>query len=141
MISIEYIAGLFDGEGYISFNYTSSGYLKCQVGLSIGCKEVLEAIQQVFPEVEIYEKKGTNHKLYTMFISGTSAKNFVGTMQKHCIVKHEDIAMYFEWLALPKAQPRQMTDIIRDTRKAFHEKFKAMRERQKAQGIVRASSN
>lgn len=139
MITHEYIAGLFDGKGYISFNYTASGYLKCQIGVSIGCREVLEAIRAQYTEGEVYQKEGTNHKLCTLFISGTNAARFLTDIQPHCIVKREDIQMYFEWLKLPKALPRKMTDEVKQCREAFYQRFKQIRERQKTQGIVRHS--
>lgn len=124
----EYIAGLFDGEGYISFTLRKDfGYLKCEVGISVSNETVINQLHELFPEGKHYTKAGTNRMLHHFYLSGNNARRFINAIRPHIIVKQDVVDWYDEWSNLPLAQPRNMTDEIMGARVDFFERYKQSR--------------
>lgn len=128
MLTAEYIAGLFDGEGYISFTLRKDyGYLKCELGISVSNETVINMLHEQFPEGKHYTKLGTNRVLHHFYLSGNNALRFINTIRPHVIIKQDVVEWYDEWQNLPLAQPCNMTNEIMQARVDFFERYKLAR--------------
>lgn len=128
MLTAEYIAGLFDGEGYISFTLRKDfGYLKCEVGISISNETVINLLHEQFPEGKHYTKPGTNRVLHHFYLSGNNAKRFINVIRPHVVIKQDVVDWYDEWCSLPLAPPRGMTDEVMQVRIDFLARYKEAR--------------
>lgn len=125
-VSNEYLAGLFDGEGFITFTFKPSGYINCEVCISMNAPELTAMLQELFPESRVHSDK-SKRGILKWVIPGGKADAFITALEPFVIFKKPDFAWYRRWQSLPKAQPRNMTEEILQYRLDFIKEYKEWR--------------
>lgn len=125
-VSKEYLAGLFDGEGWLTFTKMPSGYIKCEVGISMIAPELTTMLSGMFPESRCHLDK-SKAGVVKWVISGNYAEPFISLLEPYVIFKQPDFAWYRRWQNLPKAKPRQMSQEVMDARIQFIAEYKEWR--------------
>lgn len=135
MLSSEYIAGLFDGEGYVTLHGRKDGYIMCYVGIVMQDTRVLDLLLQQFPESVIYghdkNNKLSNGNCSSWRLNSKSAKVFVDTILPYCILKQEDLQWYLDWYNLSRNTTNKLTEQTKVERTKFVEAYKAWRATRK----------
>jgi len=98
-MSVEYAAGLFDGEGCVLFYY-SAGRITCGLNLSNCDSRALYFMQDMFGgRVRQTEKAGKRGKVHAMGIwevTGEEAEIAAMSMLPHSILKREQLSLFLE---------------------------------------------
>ncbi len=129
MLHNAYVAGIFDGEGHISFLLRKdTGYLKCEIGISGSEPELMDALLEKYPEGNVFGHDSTNRQMYNFRISGTYLARFMSDIREFVLVKQKELAFYDEWLAQPQDQPRNRTQATTDWRADFIMRYKQWRK-------------
>ena len=108
MVSYEYIAGFFDGEGHITISYDSKKnnyFLVCSIANTN--KQVLDEIQKVTGGHVIFHKGSEHrHPHYRLSFYTKQAYDFIRAIHPHVIVKRMecDIALEFVKSLRPTGQ-------------------------------------
>ena len=120
LISNQYIAGYFDGEGCVTIQLSKKG--KCysiQVSITSIDFEPLNTIHQIFNGTLIYLKKSEKCKnwqnIWRWQVVSGDAYNFLITIQPYCILKKKqvDLAIEFqEYLQATKNNRRNRRGIF-----------------------------
>lgn len=130
-ISAEYLAGLYDGEGWITFGKMPSGYVKCEIGMSMaGVLPFMEELKRMFPNSRIHAKdfgKLTKAQVYKWCFSGSKAEEFVSFIEPHVLFKEPDLQWFRRWQNLPKDRPRNRTQETADALQLFIDEYKQWR--------------
>lgn len=95
--SIDYIAGLFDGEGYITVDFyrrETHRFTRCQIkaGVSLCHRPTIEALQELFGGIininNSANKKNKNHRIvFAWVLSGRNACEFLEIISPVLILK------------------------------------------------------
>lgn len=100
MISVEYVAGLFDGEGCINIctSNPSKGQTRTRLRASIGNthREVLLLIQSVFGG-SIRVLKGHHKPVYVLHWDGGNAISFLSSVAPYLIIKSDQASLAAEY--------------------------------------------
>lgn len=136
MFSAEYLAGLFDGEGYVTMHGRNDGYVMCYIGMVMHNKTILEKLLQQFPESVMYEhdrnNKLSNSVGLSWRINSRSAKAFVDLIYPYCVLKQEDLNWYYDWYNLSKSSTAGLTAEVRKERIELINNYKKWRASKKA---------
>lgn len=99
MLSVEYLAGLFDGEGYIIVDHrrlSTHRVERCQikVGISLVYKPVIQKLADQFHGVlnvndSAHRKSPRNRIVYAWVASSKPAVSFLRLVTPHLIIKRE----------------------------------------------------
>lgn len=130
MLSAEYLAGLFDGEGWITFSYKSNGYIMCNVGISLANVNMITSLCDQFPESNLYEKEKSklgNKQVYMFRLTGHKAQKFIDLIEPHVILKKEDLAFYKKWKCTCRNTTTKLTAVDLAAREAFIKEYKEFR--------------
>lgn len=127
-ISEQYLAGLFDGEGWVTFTLRpDTGYLRCAVGIGMTLNEDIQPkLLEMYPESVLHQKEQKH--IYKWEIAGASAQRFIDAIRPYIIIKRADIQWFDRWSALPKARPRNMSPEILQSRIDFMQEYKEWRQ-------------
>lgn len=136
MLDSRYIAGLFDGEGYLTMHGRNDGYVMCYVGIVMHDRRILDLLLTQFPESVLYVHD-INNKLSknagsSWRINSRGAENFVRSIYPHCIVKREDLRWYFKWLELSRSTTTRLTTEQKEQRNILVQNYKVWRAINKA---------
>jgi hypothetical protein len=95
--SIEYVAGLFDGEGYITVDFyrkETGRFTRCQIksGISLTHRPTIEALAGRFGGVlnvnPSANRRNSNHRVvYAWALSGASSQDFLASVLPFLIIK------------------------------------------------------
>ncbi len=102
MISNEYVAGLFDGEGYVGVSLNPvHGTWKFQVTITNNYLPVLEGIQRVFGGSLVQPKHADDGRegksSWTWNTYSKNAKNFLRAIEPHSIIKRRQIELALQY--------------------------------------------
>jgi len=126
----QYVAGLFDADGYVTMTYREdSKYLKIDVGISMIKNQALEQLHKQFPESRLYDGGNSKPNMYQWRVSNNKALIFVQFITPYVVVKANDIDFYYKWYDLPQARPRNMNDSILQARLSLMEEYKKFRRK------------
>ena len=85
-----YLAGLFDGEGWVSVSYnTKQNFYWLQVGIKMVNQEVIEYVNSIYPG-KIYVESPDNPEwldTYKWMVNGAKAKPFIEAILPYSKVK------------------------------------------------------
>lgn len=132
MLNLDYVAGLFDSEGWITFTMKANGYIMCNVGISMVEEKMIDALCAQFPGSNKYRKdqnKLGTKPVYMFRLTGLKAEHFVNEMVTRCYIKQPDLEFYFEWLNLSRQTTNKLQSDTIAARKAFIIKYKLFRNR------------
>lgn len=108
MLSIEYLAGLFDGEGYITIDHRrkmSHRVERCQIkcGISLVYKPLIEQLADQFDGIvnvndSAHRKNPRNRIVYAWVASSTVAVKFIRDVHPFLIIKRAqaDLALQLQ---------------------------------------------
>lgn len=104
-LELPYVAGIFDGEGYITINkyrHPSGRHIRYQLHVGIGMtdKPVIEAIAKQFGGMSTsYKspKKVTHRRVFEWRVSSKSAVPFLKAVQPWLMVKKEQAKLVLEF--------------------------------------------
>ena len=105
-LSIPYVAGLFDGEGYITVTYyraESFKYTRCQIKAGIGLTYA-PIIQQLCDQFggllnindSAHKRSAKNRICYAWVIASIKAADFLRHVQPHLVIKREQCDLAIE---------------------------------------------
>lgn len=105
MVSKEYLAGLFDGEGHVSITWSrNSGYArspKLCVKLTNSHLPVIETVKEMYGGHIYKVKKGkeTYLQVYTISLTVEESKRFLHDLMPHLIIKKRQAELALEFSA------------------------------------------
>lgn len=118
MINILYLAGYFDGEGFVTVQFHSwvrrgkqySGY-QLHTGIGNTYKPLLDEVQQEFGgKIDIGKKRLPQHRqFYTWRATGDTARNFLQSLLPYLYEKKEQVNLA---LQMPHNAVRDENDLI-----------------------------
>ena len=93
-----YLAGAFDGDGWVCANFGRSG-CRLGVGQQIGSIALLIAFLSRFGGTISIHSSGTGTRQATIQwqASGQAARKAIAELHKHCLVKKEQLEMALRW--------------------------------------------
>lgn len=134
MLSAKYLAGYYDGEGFLTMSMRKDGYMMAHVGVVTSDLDLVDDIKDQFPEARVY-KRGPNHlakkTCVNLRFTTKKAKRFVDYIYPHVRLKKEELDFYYECYNLGKSQGRKLSGTIKEQRRTLHKRYKAYRERMK----------
>jgi len=95
MLSVEYIAGIFDGEGSIHVASPHCEYLRVQISISNQHRLVLELIKQRFPR-GLITKANTGFIFYVYQLP--VCKHFLETLLPYLVIKREAVMFILPYI-------------------------------------------
>jgi predicted transcriptional regulator len=98
MVSLEYLAGVFDGEGYVGVNVMQGGYMGVRLSVTNNNRGVLELFQQQFDgRIATPNAKGAGGASWTWQLYGPKAIVFLKSIQPFVVIKKPqvDLAVQF----------------------------------------------
>ncbi len=96
MISLDYVAGLFDGEGTIYYDKRCNRYI---VRITNTNLEALQIVRDFLNMGRIYVDMRKGKKIYNLQIAKKSdVRRFIELMRNKCIIKRQRIEEYMRWL-------------------------------------------
>lgn len=135
MLSAEYLAGLFDGEGYFTMCSRKDYYIMCWIGIVMHDRRVLDILLKQFPESVIYGHDKNNRLSanvgYSWRLNTRNAKPFVDLIYPHCIIKVEDLDWYYRWLNLPRNSTTKLSEETKVQRKILTDEYTLWRTSKK----------
>lgn len=93
MLTPEYVAGFFDGEGCVYVDNTKEKVYVLKITLAQNTKLILEKIKEIYGG-NIYTRQPTSTKQYEVYqwtASGQEAFNFILSIIPHSIVKQQEL--------------------------------------------------
>jgi len=100
MLSLDYLAGLFDGEGCINISHrgVSRGTARTMLRVSLGNTHgaLLDAIQQQHGGL-IRTLKGRNKPVYVLVWSDLKAENFLRVIRDRLVIKRAEADLAIEY--------------------------------------------
>jgi hypothetical protein len=97
MSKLHYLAGLFDGEGYITINkfqYPNSTHTRYQLicGINMTNPAGIEVAQELFGgTIHFQERRNPNHKnLHAWVLGSQMAAKFLAKVRPHLLVKRKE---------------------------------------------------
>lgn len=104
-LSMEYIAGLFDGEGCITIRQHTKrdGRVQHYISLNITniYKPLLESLKELFGGVVRIKPKSQlgNLQVYTWELNGIMCSEFINSIITHSIIKQEQLQVGLDFIA------------------------------------------
>jgi len=136
MLSAEYLAGLFDGEGYFTMHGRNDGYVMCYIGIVMHDRRILDKLLVQFPKSVIYGHDKNNRLSSNVGnswrLNSRQAKEFVDMIYPYLIIKQEDLDWYYRWLALARNTTTKLTEEMKMQRNALVDEYKLWRASKKA---------
>jgi hypothetical protein len=93
MISVEYAAGFFDGEGCVQVGKNGS----ISVRITNTNLQTLEEFQRKFGGTVLPRRQRANKPQYVWSVYGDAAVEFAKTILPFCIEKHKAISLILDW--------------------------------------------
>ncbi len=91
-ITSQWLAGFFDGEGYVTAYLQGNGNVNMRVGITQKNKYVLMLIMLHFPGIFVTHKKvspkGSHYTCYSIHWEGRKAVPFLKAIKDYVVVKH-----------------------------------------------------
>lgn len=104
MVSYEYIAGFFDGEGYVAFTKRhKTNKIELVVSMANTHRQVMDEIQKVAGSIVTFHK-GYHGFMphYRLTFCGRKALEFLIAIQPYSVVKREEIDLALEFIKIMK---------------------------------------
>ena len=128
MISLKYIAGLFDADGYVGISNWCNGksfILKCSV--SNTDLNILELIQKDYGgriNVNVIKNKNHSHQ-FSLNFNGDDTFTFLNLILPYTVIKHDQIELA---LTFPRNMDRSyLTNDVKSKRLSIYNKLKKMK--------------
>ena len=97
LISDQYIAGFFDGEGCVTWVRSRPEYRTMSVTIVQKKPEILYLIQKKYGG-KIYFKKDKSHCAYWRICRVIDIRNFLSKIKPYCVVKLPDVIIALEYV-------------------------------------------
>lgn len=135
MLSKDYIAGLFDGEGYVTIHGRSDNYIMCYIGIVMQDTTVLDLLQQQFPMSKLYghdkNNKLSRRQCTDWRLTSLNAKEFVDLIYSTSLLKKEDLDWYYAWYDLSRNTTNKLSEATINKRQQFlidYKEWRALRK-------------
>lgn len=126
MISLEYVAGFFDGEGYVGLELQRSGSIQVHISITNTRPEPLYLLQQEFGgHIQDYVPKGGNNKrAFRWQLNGNLALTFLRLIHGHLIIKKGISELAISVLVLKQHEklPKELKEDIIRTAKSLNKR-------------------
>lgn len=113
-ITLEYIAGLFDGEGSVTLTKrTARDTNFIALTLCNTHREVINDIQEMFGKGSIHKSPGVNMPVYNWYVSHASASYCGQLLLPYLRIKKEEVRLALEWAEQQQSIGRQARAFFR----------------------------
>lgn len=101
VLTPQYLAGLFDGEGSIGVYGLSNGKKSLRLQVTIVQKDptILALIAMKFNKCRIYESDRKSHS-YSLEYRGEDARDILDYIKDYCIIKYSQIILALQYLSI-----------------------------------------
>jgi hypothetical protein len=96
----QYVAGFFDGEGFVHSSTDKRGILIMKVGIAQKRPEIIVALLAMFPSgcFQAYKTKGA--KCHSITWNGVNAHDFLKYIQPYVVLKKPQVDLALEYASL-----------------------------------------
>jgi hypothetical protein len=119
---LQFIAGFFDGDGYVFMTKKYELLLGIRQSLDKGCPSELTHIQAIFEGGRIYSppsdgKKGNQRKSWKLLYAKLQAvENILTYLEPHCILKHPQVSCALQYFRNNRQNRVETFKILRESK-------------------------
>lgn len=123
MLSLDYVAGIIDGEGCINFHFIREKSLYCRLTVEMTNKKLIELLHSQFGGIFYNRIRGTkNKRTYLWRVYGNDAIKILLKVYPYLVVKEPQAKLIMQFYSLDINDDKEINEYFRSQMKVLNKR-------------------